>query len=54
MKIEVDMNRLVRKIDRYINRCVTHLCPFSKSKFNLYEAQSLTASTLLHWLVLSI
>ena len=32
----------------------THLCPFSKSKVNLYEAQSLTASTLLHRLVLSI
>ena len=32
----------------------THLCPFSKSKFNLFEAQSLTASTLLHQLVLSI
>ena len=26
----------------------THLCPFSKIKFNLYEAQSLTVSTLLH------
>jgi len=33
---------------------VTHLCPFSKSKFNLYEALSLTTSTLLHRLVLSI
>ena len=32
----------------------THLCPFSKSKFNLYEASSLTASTLLHRLVLFI
>ena len=29
----------------------THLCPFGKSKFNLYKAQSLTASTLLHRLV---
>ena len=33
---------------------ITHLCPFSKSKFNLYEALSLTASTLLRRLVLSI
>ena len=33
---------------------ITHLRPFSKSKFNLYEALSLTASTLLHRLVLSI
>ena len=32
----------------------TPLCPFSKSKFNLYEALSLTMSTLLHRLVLSI
>ena len=33
----------------------THLCPFSKSKFNLYKAaQSLTALTLLHRLVLLI
>ena len=31
---------------------ITHLCPFSKSKFNLYQAKSLTASTLLHRLVL--
>ena len=31
-----------------------HICPFSKSKFNLYEAKSLTVSTLLHRLVLSI
>ena len=30
----------------------TQICPFSKSKFILYEA--LTASTLLHRLVLSI
>ena len=33
---------------------ITHLCPFSKSKLNLYEAWSLTASILLHRLVLSI
>jgi len=32
----------------------THLCPFSKSKFNLYKPLSLTASTLLHRLVMSI
>ena len=25
-----------------------HLCPFSKSIFNLYESLSLTASTLFH------
>ena len=31
-----------------------HICPFSKSKFNLYEAKSLTVSTLLHRLVLTI
>ena len=37
----------------YINCVVTHLCPFSKSKLN-EEAWSLTASTLLHRLVLSI
>ena len=30
------------------------ICPFSKSKFSLYEAESLIASTLLHRLVLSI
>ena len=30
------------------------LCPFSKSKFNLYEEKSLTASTLFQWLVLLI
>ena len=42
--------------NRYIclSISVTHLCPFSKSKFNLYEALSLTTSTLLHRLVLSI
>jgi len=33
---------------------LTHLCPFSKSKFNLYKALSLTVSTMLLWLVLSI
>ena len=32
----------------------THLCHFSKTKLNLYEAWSLTASTLLHRVVLSI
>ena len=37
-----------------INGRSTHICPFSKSKLNLYEAKSLTASTLLHQLVLSI
>ena len=30
------------------------LNPFSKSKFNLYEASSLTVSTLLHRIVLSL
>ena len=32
----------------------TGLAPFSKSKFNLYEAKSLAASTMLHRLVLSL
>ena len=32
----------------------THLCPFSKSKFNLFESKPLTASTLLQRQVLSI
>ena len=38
----------------HLTRCTTHLCPFSKSKLNLYEEWSLTAPTLLHRLVLSI
>ena len=37
---------------KQLNR--THICPFSKSKFNLYEEKSLTESTLLHRLFLSI
>ena len=32
----------------------TQICPFSKSKFSLYEAHSLTVSTLLYRLVPSI
>ena len=40
--------------DRNYHNMVTQICPSSKSKFNLYEAWSLTASTLLHQLVLSI
>ena len=44
---------MYRKIIVCIN-IYTHFYPFSKSKFNPYEAQSLTASTLLHRLVLSI
>ena len=35
-------------------RSNTQICPFSKSKLNLYKALSLTALTLLHRLVLSI
>ena len=37
-----------------ISLSITQISPFGKSKFNLYEAQNLTASTLLHRLVLSI
>ena len=37
-----------------ISLSITQISPFGKSKFTLYEAQSLTASTLLHRLVLSI
>ena len=33
---------------------ITHLCPFSKGKFNLYEAENLTTPTLLYRLVLLI
>ena len=44
--------KIVHKV--FLFKLHTHLCPFSKSKFNLFEAYRRTVSTLLHRLFLSI